>query len=330
MRLRNLRRLTPALLLLALATPHPAHAVNRDMVQLQTQVQQLIDALARLQQSNDQQMGVLKDLVQQDVDAVNKMSTTVAAMQLKMQNGNDAQAQRNDQLSGQVQALNDSLDELKARMQRMEKTLTDLQSQAQSNAAILNNMPAATGAAPASGAAPAPTNAQPAAPANPGPGDAVSTPPTGAPGGLATAPAPIANGGAPAGPPANAMYRAAYSDYMAGKYNLAASEFGDLVKAYPDENLSGNALFYTGEIERRNNKPTAAIKDYDQVLERYPDNQKIPAAHLHKGEILLAQKDTEAGVRELRALIQRFPQSPEASQAKARLSALGAPSSARR
>ena len=43
------------------------------MIQLQTQMQQVIDTLARLQQSNDQQMGVLKDLVQQDVDDVNKM-----------------------------------------------------------------------------------------------------------------------------------------------------------------------------------------------------------------------------------------------------------------
>src|SRR5579875_3620572 len=143
MRLPNLRRLAPALVVLTLAAPKPARAVNRDMVQLQTQVQQLIDALARLQQSNDQQMGVLKDLVQQDVDAVNKMSTAVAAMQLKLQNQTDAQAQRSDQLSGQVQALNDTLDELKARMQRMEKSLTDLQGQAQTANAILGNLPGA-------------------------------------------------------------------------------------------------------------------------------------------------------------------------------------------
>jgi TolA-binding protein len=53
-----------ALLALALATP-PAFAVNKDMVQLQTQVQELQTAIARLQQSNDERMGVLKDLVQQ-------------------------------------------------------------------------------------------------------------------------------------------------------------------------------------------------------------------------------------------------------------------------
>ncbi|HLI75996.1 MAG TPA: tetratricopeptide repeat protein [Acidobacteriaceae bacterium] len=307
----------------ALTLSRPSYAVNRDMVQLQTQVQQLIDALARLQQSNDQQMGVLKDLVQQDVDAVNKMSTTVSALQLKLQAQSDAQGQRNDQISGQVQALNDSLDELKARMQRMEKSLSDLQSQAQSTSALLGNLPGANGggatAPPASVAPPAPSTPQRSGAAATDSGPARND-------GLATQPAPIAAGG----PSANDMYRAAYSDYMAGKYALAGSEFADLIKAHPDDNLAGNAFFYTGEIARRAEKPSVAIKDYDQVLERYPDNAKVPAAHLHKAEALVASKQTEAGIREYRALIQRFPNSPEAAQAHARLSALGVPTAARR
>ena len=320
--LSPVRRFAPALLLLSLSA-RPVFAVNKDMIQLQTQVQQLIDSLARLQQSNDQQMGVLKDLVQQDVDAVNKMSATVSTLQLKLGSQAEAQGQKNDQISGQVQSLNDSLDELKARMQRMEKTLTDLQGQAQSTNALLGNLPGVSGGGGSTVPAAAPAATPSAAP---GPGSAANTAPmTGSPGGLATQPAPVASG-----PSANTLYRAAYSDYMAGKYNIAASEFSDLIKAYPDDNLSGNAYFYAGELERRADKPAAAVKDYDQVLERYPDNAKIPAAHLHKGEALLAQKQTEAGVRELRALVQRFPNSPEASQARARLSALGASSTSRR
>ena len=120
------------------------------------------------------------------------------------------------------------------------------------------------------------------------------------------------------------MYRTAYNDYMAGKYPLASSEFADLIKAYPDNNLAGNAYFYIGEMDVRGTKPAAAIKNYDQVLERYPDNPKIPAAHLHKGEALLAMKETEAGMHELRALVQRFPNSPEAAQARTRLNAVSA------
>jgi TolA-binding protein len=74
----------------------------------------------------------------------------------------------------------------------------------------------------------------------------------------------------------------------------------------------------------RAQKPSVAIKNYDQVLERYPDNSKIPASHLHKADALIATHQTVAGERELHALIQRFPNSPEASQARAKLSALHA------
>jgi TolA-binding protein len=127
-------------------------------------------------------------------------------------------------------------------------------------------------------------------------------------------PAPVA------GPSAGELYRTAYGDYIAGKYTLATSEFQELIKAYPDDNLSGNGYFYIGEMNLRGNKPSAAIRDYDHVLEHYPDNSKIPAAHLHKADALVATHQTEAGMREYRALIQRFPNSPEAAQGRAKLS----------
>jgi TolA-binding protein len=303
--------ITATLLLFAGFTGLRAHAVNKDMIQLQTQVQQLQDAVARLQQSNDERMGVLKDLVQQTADAINKMSISVTGLKLSMQNQQDAASTKDQQLSGQIQSLNDSLDELKARMARMEKSLGDIQSQQQSTAALLSNLPQAGGGGGVPAAAP---NSNP----NGALGSSAQGIPADAPPPANAAPAPPA----PAGPSAGDLYRSAYADYISAKYPLASSEFSDLIKAYPDDNLSGNAYFYLGEIDGRSQKPTAAIKDYDQVLERYPDNAKIPAAHLHKAYALLDTHQTAAGERELHALIQRFPNSPEASQARARLSTL--------
>ena len=120
------------------------------------------------------------------------------------------------------------------------------------------------------------------------------------------------------------MYRVAYADYIAAKYPLAGSEFADLIKAYPDDNLAGNAYFYIGEIDSRTQKPTAAVKAYDHLLEHYPDNPKIPAAHLHKADAMVAMHQNDAAIRELHALIQRFPNSPEAAQARTRLAGLHA------
>ena len=294
-------------------TPIRAHAVNKDMIQLQTQIQQLQDAVARLQQSNDERMGVLKDLVQQSTDTINKMSVAVNGLELRMQNQQDAAAKNTEQLSGQVQALNDSIDELKARLGKMEKTLGDVQAQVQSANGTLANMPA-----PAGSAVPA---SQPA-PANPTASPADNEP-------ASTDAAPTRAPASGSGPSSQALYRTAYSDYMAGNYPLATSEFGDLIKAYPDDNLSGNAYFYMGEIAMKNNKPSIAVKNYDHVIEHYPDNAKIPAAHLHKGEALVNLKQREDGVREYKALVQRFPNSPEAAQARTKLSLLNGPAARR-
>jgi outer membrane protein assembly factor BamD (BamD/ComL family) len=41
-------------------------------------------------------------------------------------------------------------------------------------------------------------------------------------------------------------------------------------------------------------------------------------------------KDREGGIAEMRALIQRFPNSPEAAQARTKLSGLGVPATATR
>ena len=43
-----------------------------------------------------------------------------------------------------------------------------------------------------------------------------------------------------------------------------------MIKNTPDDNLSGNAYFYLGEIAMRTQKPTAAIKNYDHLIEHFP------------------------------------------------------------
>jgi tol-pal system protein YbgF len=299
-------RFAAAFLLCAALVAPRAHAESKEMIQLQAQMQQLQDAVARLQQSNDERMGALRELVQQTADAVNKMSVDVNGMKLGMQNQQDAMGAKSDQLSGQVQSLNDSIDELKARMARMEKALGDISNQQQSANAILNNLPGAGGGMPsAQTSVPAGSPTQPPAPIQRGGGPATDT-----------------NSAAAGAPPVADMYRTAYSDYMAAKYPLATNEFSDLVKAYPDDNLSGNAYFYMGEIDLRTQKLAAAVKNFDHLLERYPDNTKIPAAHLHKAQAMLGEKQTEGAVRELRSLIQRFPNSPEAAQARSRLASM--------
>lgn len=314
-------RLTSVALMLSLATPAFA-GVNKDMVQLQTQIQQLQDAIARLQQSNDERMGVMKDLVQQSADSVNRLSVNMDALQRQLTAQQTTQGAKTDQVSGQVQALNDSLDEVKARMNRLEKVMTDIQGQTQSINAAMQNAPSS--AASSAVVSPAPIVQVPTSKSPSAQRPAVST--------LVPAPAPSTRRvpDALAAPAIGTLvvedlYKAAYGDYMAAKYPVAAAEFGDVIKTYPENVLAGNSFYYLGEIDYRAAKYSAAAKDYDKVLEQFPDSSKIPAAHLHKGQALIALKENEAGVRELRTLIQRFPSSPEASQARSKLNAMGVP-----
>jgi tol-pal system protein YbgF len=314
---KPIRLCSAALLAAALFCSYPAFAVNKDMVQLQTQIQQLQDAVARLQQSNDERMGVMKDLIQQSADSVNKITVTLDALHKQMQAQQDAQSGKIDQVSGQIQSLNDSVDEIKARIGSLQKLIQDVQGQQQSMSANMQNQPPQTGGS----ASPVPVNPIPdtSAPTPPAPIVRRGKPSADVP--LAAAPAP--SGAGPAAPPADELYKTALGDYMAAKYALAASEFGDVVKNYPDNPLSGNSYYYQAEIDYRAGRYAAAITSYDSVLEKYPDSNKVPVSHLHKGMALVALNQKDGGVREFRTLIQRFPNSPEAMQARSKLSGMG-------
>jgi tol-pal system protein YbgF len=110
----------------------PAWGVSKEMVQLQTQVQQLQEQMTAMQRSFDERMGVMKNLVEQDTDAVNKVATALTGLQNALQKQQGDSVSHVDQLSGQIQALNDSLDELKARLAKVSKQLEDMQSSQQS------------------------------------------------------------------------------------------------------------------------------------------------------------------------------------------------------
>jgi len=319
---------------LSLAVPS-AHAVNKDMVQIQTQIQELQTAVARLQQSNDERMGVLKDLVQQSADSVNKMSVVVDSLQLQMRAQHDAAIAKTDQVSGQVQALNDSLDEIKARLNNVEKALLSLENQQQSiDAALQNLAPAAKPSAVSSATQPPAESSSPQQPSTTASSaNLQTTPPTTTASGYAAIPSPAytpAPSSKAAAPGIASLYKTALSDWMAAQYPLATTEFNEIIRSYPTDPLAGNSFYYLGEIEFRNGKFSNAIKDYERVLDQFPDNPKVPVSHLHKGQALFEIGKREAGITELRTLIARFPHVPEAAQARSKLSGMGVSAAAKR
>src|SRR5689334_24755734 len=133
--MKTLRFAVSLVMLALLLGSTPAWSVSKEIVQLQTQVQALQDQMAQMKQSFDERMGVMKNLVEQNTDAVNKVSTAINSLQGTLQQQQNEGASHVDQLSGQIQALNDTLDELKARLAKVSKQLEDMQSAQQNLAA---------------------------------------------------------------------------------------------------------------------------------------------------------------------------------------------------
>jgi len=258
----------------------PAWGVSKEMVQLQTQVQQLQEQMTAMQRSFDERMGVMKNLVEQNTDTVNKV---VGAMQGLSQTMAKQQADggtKTDQLSGQIQSLNDTMDEIKVRLAKVSKQLEDMQ-----------------GAQQTLSAQQAAQQAQQQAQAQ--------------------------------APPPDVLYNNALRDYNGAKNDLAAQEFSDYVKFYPNTDLAGNSYFYLGEIQYRTGNYQQAAQSYDQVLQNFPSGNKAASAQLKKGLSLIELGKQDDGVNELRHLIQRYPHSPEALQARDRLRKLGVATSER-
>src|ERR1035437_6547604 len=279
--LRN-RFLAAAITAMVLVSlPTPARAASKEIIELQTQVQQLLDMVQRLQTTMDTRFAVLQHLAEQTADNANQMSAAVTTLQQKIAAQSDATISKLDTASGQVQTLNDSVDELKSRIAKLDKTIQDMQAQLQNT-----QNPSA-----------------PQAAASPGGPGAPSAPQT---------------------PPLKETLQAGVRDYNAAKYDVASGEFQDVIHYYPMDDMAGTAQFYLGEIAYRQKNYADAIKAYNAVLEGFPGNTKAPAAQLRKGLSLLQMNKKDAGITELKLLIKRHPQTPEAAQAKSKLSALGA------
>jgi len=282
------RRLLALALLAALVSLAPvrAHAASKEIVELQTQVQQLLDMVQRLQSTVDSRFGVIQHLVEQATDSTNRMSAALDTLQQKIATQNEGMNGKLDSNLGQTQSVSDSVDELKSRVSKLQEALNALQTQMQGQQAPPTGQPAGPGA------------------------------------GAQAAPAPAVEGGGQA-PPLQETFQAGVRDFNSAKYSVAEGEFQDILQYYPSDDLAGQAQFYLGEIAYRQQDYSNAVKAYNAVLENYGSSSKAPAAQLHKGLALISMNKRDAGIQELRALIRKYPQAPEAAQARSRLNGMG-------
>ncbi|HZQ50999.1 MAG TPA: tol-pal system protein YbgF [Bryobacteraceae bacterium] len=284
--------------ILALAFSPFCFAVNKDIVQLQRDMQDRINAL---QNDIDSKLSTLTGILTAMQADTRRTADQVAGLQDVVNNGISKSLAPVGGLSTQVntmgddvRSLKDAIADLSARLERMDAKMTDLKNQLQ----IIQNPPSAPGAT---------------TPGGPGtPGSA---------GGTAAG-----QSGPPAGMSADKSYTDAVRDLQTGKTDLAYNEFQQYLTYFPNTELAANAQYYLGEINYNRGDYNGAITAFDAVLERYPENPKTPDAHLMKAMALLKSNQRNRAVQEFRVLVENYPHTDDARKALQQLRALGASS----
>ena len=161
-----------------------------------------------------------------------------------------------------------------------------------------------------------------------------SMPPTGA-----TAPALGQEPGAAAGgagavpgattPPGSAplispqrMYDNAYSDYMAGQYDIAIQGFNAFIASFPRSDKADEAQLNIGNALYSAGKYNEAVDAFVKVTTNYPQSDSVPIAYYKLGLTHEALKQQDLARKAFETVTQKYPTAYEAILAKQRLDAL--------
>jgi tol-pal system protein YbgF len=272
-----------------LIAPQPASAVAREIIELQQSVSQLLQGQQDMRSAMDQRLAELRTVVNQTLDAQNRVNTEMGSLQKTIQDTYANSGARIDTIATQTQGVSDNMQDLQARVAKVSQQVTDVQNLLQSIDAKLPGTPSATGGG----------------------------------GGGSTAPSSSAlPSGVPAPISSDTLYQNALRDFSSGRNDLARQEFGDFLKNFPQSDLAGNAQFYLGEISYAQGDYPNAIAAYDLVLTNYPRSFKLAAASLKKGEAMLASGQKATALRQFRSVVTRFPGTDESRRAEAHVKEL--------
>jgi len=279
-----------------------AFGASKEIMELQRDMALLQDQVRNLQSALDTRVGSLLTLAQQTSDSVNRTNTAGAVMQSSFNDTMKQQqlsltgpvanvGQKLDQMSEDFRAVRESVLDMNTRMSKLDAKIADLEN-------LINAVRAPAAPPPATGTVPG--------------GDGNS------------GPAPATNG-PPAGLQAGALYTSAYSDQLAGKYDIAFQEFSDYLRYFGGQDFAPNAQYYIADIYFKKADYTNALTAFDAVLEKYPENSKSPDALYMKAMCLMKLGRNDSAAHEFRDVYARYSDThPEtAARAKAQLREMG-------
>jgi len=204
----------------------------------------------------------MKNLMEQNTDTMNKVGTAVTTLQTTVQKQQGDSAGHVDQISGQIQSLNDTMDEVKARLAKVSKQLEDMQSSQQSITAQQAQQQAMAQAPPPDvlyNNALRDYNGGNVDLAKQEFGDYVKNYPN----------TDLAG---------NAYFYLAELDFRAGNYPQAVAGYDKVLQSFPDGNKAASAELKKGFALIESGQKDAGISALRHVVQRYPrSNEALQA-----------------------------------------------------
>jgi tol-pal system protein YbgF len=265
-----------AALAAALCFSSPARAADKAHQQLMAEIRMLQEQQQQLQQLIGGLTDALKTVTAKLDDQANVSRKAFADQKLLIDNVADG-----------VRVLREKADDTNVRLSTVSQELEAVRQ-------AIASMPAP------SAAAPAPT-VNPAAPGDPAP--AGSVPPASAAAG-------------PGFVSPQKMFDNAYSDYMAGQYELAIVGFNTYISSFPKSDKADDAQLNIGNSLYGAGKFRDAIDAYQKVVADYPNGDSVPVAYYKMGLTYEQLRQFDLARRAFEMVQQKYPSVPEAFLAK--------------
>jgi tol-pal system protein YbgF len=142
------------------------------------------------------------------------------------------------------------------------------------------------------------------------------------PGGTTGAPSQSPSSGPPPLISPQKMFDNAYSDYMAGHYDIAIIGFTQFISSFPRNDKADDAQLNIGQALYGGGQYKEAADAFQKVISDYPQSDSVPVAYYKLGLTFDALKQADAARKAFETLMQKYPTAPEAILAKQRIDSL--------
>jgi TolA-binding protein len=248
------------LILLSVVSSHPAFAVNRNAIETQVRLQAISDQAMIMQQSMDQSFASTTQLLKQSSEQLAHIREKLSSLQKNVQA--EGESTPLAPLTQQLTALTRSTSELDARLQEIEH-------QAQILGSEIGK-----------------------------PAQAVAS--------------------AGQAPPPDILLRSGMEDYDAGRYKLASQEFAQYMKFYSSTDQAARAQFYLADSEYWAGDYKSALTEFDVLEQQYPTTEPA-TVELKQGLCLMKLGKLDAAKAAFHRIVNRYPNSVEAMDARSAL-----------